>query len=693
MKIYWCDHCKVPIIGSINTNIKSDNDKGNIRQYFYEKYQDIDDLILSKALETDSDTENIFFKYKSKKKEIDDWIKAKKLVINKWYSENKEKDIKYPDKVEKSYEALLNTVNGKYNKFISNLNAEYDIIIGYQKIRFDEITQHLIHKYKKLLKLIINDKNKIKRYLDRHLQYTDRLLIDKSTQNKYFCPECGNELVYLSQDIRPVFMKERILLSEILDKDFTNKSIWKDTNSKYFVDGKAANFTMSDIYNTKNLDKKIKEIIKSIDENDKKVDFSKFIKINSEHINYLKSYSSEIINKAKDVFSNRFQIVSFSGGKDSTVISDLVTKALHNNNILHVFGDTTLEFPSTYEYVDRIKDNNSPPFLTPDKSRHNFFKLVDKIGPPSRINSWCCHIFKTGPIGKLLQDIAKETKILTYYGIRRNESIGRSQYSKITKSPKIKKQVVFSPIIDWKEIDIWLYLLKEELDFNVAYEYGYTRVGCWMCPNNSKWSEFLNKIFLSDQYKKWNDQLINFAKDIGKLDPKDYISDGKWKARHGGRGLESYSPIDESEPCNSKDNVKTYNLSRKITPELYELFKPFGILDKTIGNPLLNEVFILNHKTNEPLFSLQGNIGSKQLKINIIQEKNVRLLLQRIECQLRKFQNCIYCGACRNICPQDAISLTNGYKIDENKCTHCMECVAKFHKGCLIVKALEDYKK
>ena len=49
--------------------------------------------------------------------------------------------------------------------------------------------------------------------------------------------------------------------------------------------------------------------------------------------------------------------VSFSGGKDSTVTSDLVIRALSEPKILHIFGDTTLEFPETIKYVERLKEH------------------------------------------------------------------------------------------------------------------------------------------------------------------------------------------------------------------------------------------------------------------------------------------------------------------------------------------------
>ena len=44
--------------------------------------------------------------------------------------------------------------------------------------------------------------------------------------------------------------------------------------------------------------------------------------------------------------------VCISGGKDSTVVSRIVRDALQNESVIHFFGDTTLEFPSTHVYVD-----------------------------------------------------------------------------------------------------------------------------------------------------------------------------------------------------------------------------------------------------------------------------------------------------------------------------------------------------
>ena len=93
---------------------------------------------------------------------------------------------------------------------------------------------------------------------------------------------------------------------------------------------------------------------------------------------------------------------------------------------------------------------------------------------------WCCSMFKTGPITRVINSLYRSQQILTFYGIRKSESVARSKYNRIeddSESVKIQQQTVASPIFFWKDIDIWLYLLAEDVDFNDAYRLGYTAFG------------------------------------------------------------------------------------------------------------------------------------------------------------------------------------------------------------------------
>jgi phosphoadenosine phosphosulfate reductase len=441
-----------------------------------------------------------------------------------------------------------------------------------------------------------------------------------------------------------------------------------------------------------------------------KKNFQRFSDANVKHFQFLIKSTNEdkegypigtepFIEEQVKRYAKREIVVSFSGGKDSVVVSHLVRKALNNQSILHIFGDTTLEQPNTYDFLTEFKKNNPmTPFFEERNDDSNFFEMCEKIGPPSRVKSWCCSVFKTGPMGTTLS--AMNMKILTFYGVRRHESVSRSKYERVTQSPKLKQQIVASPVVDWLDIDIWLYMFTEKLPINFAYRQGFSRVGCWCCPNNSELSDKFAKIYYPNEYDKWHDFLVDFAKQIGKPDAEEYIETGKWKARQGGAGLDSTGTKISSKDCVMNDNTaKTYQLTRPIDNDFFELFKPFGKLNDSIGKRKLGELHILN-KNDEPIFKLIAKTGETSVRITLLMTDSKELNKQYIkklgtffwnyiDNQIRKFQSCIYCKACDCVCPVSAIKIEhNKYTINEKLCTHCLKCINHFASGCLIAAAL-----
>lgn len=525
------------------------------------------------------------------------------------------------------------------------------------------------------------------------------------------CPECGGETEYVSTDIRPVFPEEKLLLAIILEKDdplfFQSQSVWYMGNA-YIADGKKIAVSVSRL--NKQPISKFREYKDKYEEYSDRLDYAafnenirRFIAANADRYFQITEEATAFIQSFRDKYSINDMMVSFSGGKDSTVTSHLVNRALGTNRVLHIFGDTTLEFPLTYDYKKRFNKNEESKGVTVLSAKNrekNFEQLCEIIGPPSRVMRWCCTVFKTGAIQKTIASAFKDkTNILTFYGIRRSESASRSKYDRQSDSPKISKQTVASPIIDWIDFDIWLYILTTGIDFNDAYRLGYSRVGCWCCPNNGAWSEFLSKIHMHDQYVHWRNLLIEFAKRIGKPDAEDYIDGGNWKARQGGNGIEAAQrSIVKFEPCATDENAFNYDLKRPISDELYELFKPFGYINKELGNKRLGEVYIMS-KSGKVLLILQGRPGKTRLKviikdIHIAKSRTLSVAEGKIQCQLTKYQMCIGCKACESVCRHDAISVkddANGntvYTINDEKCVRCTECVAHFDAGCYMRKVL-----
>ena len=524
------------------------------------------------------------------------------------------------------------------------------------------------------------------------------------------CAVCGDDCNYMATDVRPVFPEEKLLLGILLDEDnpnsLENTSVW-NSNSGYFVDGQRVALAIKGI-NAMPLEQ-IAKIKSKYDKEYQNIDrtyfdemIERFIECNQERYLQITDEAISYIQSFEDRYSKDEMFISFSGGKDSTVTSDLVTKAFASNKITHIFGDTTLEFPLTYDYRARFAKTHM--VLRAKNYEKNFEELCEQIGPPSRVMRWCCTVFKTGAITKTLSQVFKDkTNVLTFYGIRKSESTSRSKYDRESKSPKITMQTVVSPIIDWIDFDVWLYILSTGIDFNEAYRQGYSRVGCWCCPNNGAWSEFLSKVHMFDKSEHWRNILVDFAKRIGKPDPEEYIDSGNLKARQGGQGLDiANTSIIKFEPCATEDNAFNYELQNLITEDLYELFKPFGYINKDLGNKRLGEVYVMDKQCNV-ILTLQGRIGTNRLKItikktNIAGVNNLLAAEQKIKCQLTKYQMCLGCKACTSVCKHNAISVhmidnaddeqTLIYRIDDDKCVRCAECVDHFNAGCYMRKVL-----
>ncbi|MCI9177348.1 MAG: phosphoadenosine phosphosulfate reductase family protein [Clostridia bacterium] len=525
------------------------------------------------------------------------------------------------------------------------------------------------------------------------------------------CPLCNKEGKYIGTDIRPVFAEERLLLEILKNEHFkyAGQSIWNTSGNNYIANGKKVKFSIKESLDKVNPEEIRKEIEKQKEKNEQYVKefyeqeyIKKFIQSNKIRLNYIMNEAIEYIRKQTKKYKDDEMFVSFSGGKDSTVTSDIVMKALGRENIIHIYGDTTLEYPTTGMYLTRFKEKHKQtPMLVAKNKEQDFNELCKVIGPPSRMMRWCCTIFKTGAITRKIDTTFKDKKnILTFQGIRRNESTARNKYERESENSKIAKQIAVSPIIDWTEFDIWLYILSNKIDFNDAYRQGFARVGCWCCPNNSSWSEFLSSIYMPKMHKEFKEILIEFAKSIGKPDPIEYVKEGGWKARQGGNGLEfSKNAIVEFKPCALTENTINFELTKQINETLYELFKPFGIINYTIGNKRLNEVYVLNKKTNEPILKIIGKKGQKTLKISILKFigplKDMKTAEILIKNQITKFQTCIGCLACESNCKYNAIKISNigtkeeiEYKINEDKCVGCLECVKHFSGGCFMKKVL-----
>lgn len=410
----------------------------------------------------------------------------------------------------------------------------------------------------------------------------------------------------------------------------------------------------------------------------------RLVRLEEEAVSFLKS--------ARDAHSGLPMVVSWSGGKDSTVASALAQRAFARERITHVFADTTIELPSTYAYLREFrKANPATPFLIGVPAR-DFFELCREIGPPSRIQRWCCATHKAAPLTDVLRAVGGDDRVLSVGGLRRSESTRRQAYPRIIDQGKIGLQILLSPLADWSDFDVWLWAVANDLPMNSGYMVGLDRVGCAFCPDSREWSDMIALEASPDYYGPWVKLLTDVARSAGIERPEDYVSSGAWKSRRGGGigslglpGVQKYDVV--TIPCESDQCATTYELSDRFSlPLLAELLKPFGSVSVNIHGEEIGHFDVIGPHGS---FAVKAIPHWQRIRATFADRRTRSRLEGTLRLQLRKLQACVGCGACAAVCPHGAIvRVGKDYHICEERCSHCLQCARGLKAGCRAAHSL-----
>ena len=184
-------------------------------------------------------------------------------------------------------------------------------------------------------------------------------------------------------------------------------------------------------------------------------------------------------------------MIGFSGGKDSTLLCQLVFEMLNSlepeqihKKVYIVTSDTMVENPIVKSYMYRMRDAINAAsiaknlkvearMLYPDV-KQTFWSLVIGLGYPTPEAPgfrWCTERLKINPSNKFTYDTIKQDgEIVILLGVRKAESAARSRSiasheieGKIL-SPhvSIPKAYVYNPLTEVDNSIVWEYLLKDD---------------------------------------------------------------------------------------------------------------------------------------------------------------------------------------------------------------------------------------
>ena len=380
-------------------------------------------------------------------------------------------------------------------------------------------------------------------------------------------------------------------------------------------------------------------------------------------------------------------LASFSGGKDSQVVLDLCTRAIPPSDFEVIYSDTGYELPSSLALYEEVKAHYHELFpelrFRTARNHESVLNYWDKIGTPSDTHRWCCSVMKTAPLYRMLkiEGTNRQAKVLTFDGVRAEESTRRSNYSRIGRGVKHDTVVNASPILEWNTTEIFLYLFGHSLPINFAYRLGMTRVGCLICPFSSEWNEMVASNCFSENLHPFLCRIENSVQNSGIQDVQEYIKAGNWKRRAGGRGIKTSSFL---EIVSIKPDLRI----KCVNPEKDLLTWLTAIGDYTISNnsdPNQIKGELLFQKQIWSFTIKQTNKASELVFYNTYNNPVLQGLIKRA---LYKATYCINCESCEVECPTGALSILPSCSIDKSLCIHCQKCLLFHALGCIVANSL-----
>ena len=240
------------------------------------------------------------------------------------------------------------------------------------------------------------------------------------------------------------------------------------------------------------------------------------------------------------LFDRRPWMIGYSGGKDSTLLCQLVFEMLESldekrrhKKVYIVTSDTMVENPIVQRYMhrmcdaineaDRVKHLNVEAHIIYPEIRQSFWSLVIGLGYPTPEPPgfrWCTERLKINPSNTFTQNVIRQDgEIVILLGVRKAESAARSKSIQaheiegklLTPHSSLSKAYVYKPLTEIKNENVWGYLLRGdglsawgtdnkylfslyqgenlgeeasvigEVDKDKIPVTGNSRFGCWVC--------------------------------------------------------------------------------------------------------------------------------------------------------------------------------------------------------------------
>ena len=182
--------------------------------------------------------------------------------------------------------------------------------------------------------------------------------------------------------------------------------------------------------------------------------------------------AEEVLAHMVERFHPRLYVAT-SFQKESSVIMDMLLRIEPEARFFTL--DTGLFFPETYETWRALEERYgievevfAGPSLARQASVHG-----DELW--KRDSDACCGLRKVTPLNEALGKVDGWIS-----GVRREQARTRRETPKLQWDRKHELWKA-NPLADWKEPDVWRYILEHGVPYNKLHDLGYASIGCTHC--------------------------------------------------------------------------------------------------------------------------------------------------------------------------------------------------------------------
>ncbi len=186
----------------------------------------------------------------------------------------------------------------------------------------------------------------------------------------------------------------------------------------------------------------------------------------------------EVLEWALGTFHPRISLASSFGAEGVTLI-DMLSKIDPKFRVFTL--DTGRLNQETYDLIDKIRTKYSvqvevfyPDTESVEKmvSVHGMNLFYDSVD----LRRLCCRTRKVEPLMRVLSGLDAWIT-----GLRRGQSITRTDVKKIEIDEAHGNMVKVNPIADWSNERVWNYIRKNEVPYHALHDKGHTSIGCEPC--------------------------------------------------------------------------------------------------------------------------------------------------------------------------------------------------------------------